>query len=222
MVGVEKPALYNLAERLLDTPSQLAIYDEVKWNLVGDPSRRLRGQRHMPWITRRDYQDGNRAYTLDVFSGVSTDTNSVLVVRKDRWTSPVDPATWLIMETDLETGETFQHDIWSASVDAARQMWLEIASEGAHNQPVWYEYGQRRQAFRDKPPREQFRFTARLDEDWRTTAVEFRAGVYGDMASFEDIEALESMIVAIQQVRAVRDRDMVLARYAASALDLAA
>lgn len=200
----EKAALYLLAEQLLDDQEQLAHYNQAKWNLVGDPDPERRREGRMPWLTRRDGQGALRAYTLDVFSGFSTETGTILTIRKDLWCDTQDPATWLAMETNLQTGETVQHSVWSASVDAARQMWLEIAPEGADNQPVWMENGVRKQAFRYKPRYDQTRFTARLDSDWQTHEIELKKGIYGSPIVYEDITALESMIIAVQQVRAAQ------------------
>lgn len=210
LVSVEDPALYMLAEQLLDNPGLLANYDTAKWNLIGSPDPERRHEGRMPWLTRRDGQGALRAYTLDVFSGISVETSSILAIRKDRWTDPHDPATWLAVETNLETGDTRVHEVWSASVDAARQFWLEIAPSLAWNQPTWEENGVHRQAFRDKPPHDQLRFTARLNENWQASQVEFRNGVYNHPVGYEDIVALESMIIAVQQVRAAQQEQLVL------------
>lgn len=201
--GVE---LYTLAEWLLDNPEQLAHYDTAKWNLIGhpDPSRRREGE--MPWLTRRTGSGTLRAYTLDVFSGVCPESTSLLTIRKDRWTSPHDPSSWLAMQVDLETGETLQRDIWSARVDAARQMWLEIAPLGAKKHPMVH--GGVGTIFRSRSSQEQFRIEARLDENWQADTVEYRAGMYGGTEQYEDVVALESMIIAVQQVRAAQAQEL--------------
>lgn len=196
-----KPALYGLAEQLLDNPAQLAQYDRTKWELVGHPDEERRRDGEMPWLTRPDADGRERAYTLDVFSGVSTDTNSILVVRKDRWTEPRDPATWLVMETNLMTGRTIEQTVWSARIDAARRLWLEIAPHNAANQPVWYDNGWRRHLFRNKPAYDQTRITTQLDEAWQASHVEFKDGLRGAPIRFEDIEGLEAMIIAVQRRR---------------------
>lgn len=208
-VGDASLELYDFAEQLLDDPVRLATYDRFKWNLAGDPNSEYRHEGDMPWITRLDDRGYRRAYTLDVFSGVSLESDSMLVVRKDRWTDVEDPLTWLAVETSFSTGETRVHEVWSAYVDQARNLWLELAKSRAHNQPVWYEHGRRRQAFRDLPAHDQTRITARLDPDWRTSKAEFRAGLYNPQIHFEDIEALESMIIAVQQIRAAQGGEIV-------------
>lgn len=194
--GVE---LFTLAEQLLDSPEQLAHYNTAKWNIVGHPDPDYRRDGEMPWLTRRTGEGALRAYTLDVFSGFNVTDETVLTIRKDRWTDPNIPSTWLALQTSLQTGETVQRDIWSARVDAVRNMWLEIAPLGARSQPVWNSGNDR--AFRSRSTNQQHRIEARLDENWQTDFVEFRAGTYGGTQQYEDIVALEAMIITVQQTR---------------------
>lgn len=197
--GVE---LYTLAEQLLDNPDQLVQYDIAKWNLIGHPDPEHRHDGEMPWLTRHMANGAFRAYTLDVFSGVCVDDATLLTIRKDRWTDPNDPSTWLAMQVNLQTGETLQRDIWTARVDAARQMRLEVAPLAARRHPTMP--GGIGSVFRSRSTQEQFRIEARLDENWQTDRAAYRAGMYGGTTQYEDIAALESMIVAVQDVRATQ------------------
>lgn len=187
--------LFTLAEQLLDTPRWLAHYNTAKWNIIGHPDPEHRHDGEMPWLTRRTGEGALRAYTLDVFSGFDATDGTMLTIRKDRWTDLRDPSTWLALQTNLQTGETVQRDIWSARVDAVRNMWLEIAPLGSRTQPA------NGMAFRSRSTSEQYRIEARLDENWHTDSVEFRYGMYGGVSTYEDIVALEAMIVTVQQTR---------------------
>ena len=199
--GGNRAALRALAEQLLDNPEQLAHYDTAKWNLIGHPDPERRGDGAIPRLTRRTGEGAVRMYTLDVFSGVCVDEATLLTIRKARWAAPDEPSTWLAMQVNLETGETLQRDIWSARVDAVHQMWLEIAPPGACKQPIIHGAGS---LFRSRSSQEQHRIEARLDEDWRTSMATFRAGMYGGAAHYMEVAALESMIITVQELRALQ------------------
>ena len=196
-----RATLFRFAEQLLDNPDQLANYNTAKWNLVGHPEPGRRHNGEMPWLTRKDGRGVLHAYTLDVFSGVSTSTNSILTVRKDLWTDPRDPETWLALESNLETGRTVEHTVWDARVDAARKLWLEVAPARVSNQPHWYADGKHEHMFRNKLPRDQMRYEADMDTQWQAKEMEFRSGMVGAAIDYKDIYALESMIITVQRLR---------------------
>jgi hypothetical protein len=193
--GDQQPGLYGLAEQLVDNPGQLEVYDHAKWNLLGHADREQRFQGHHPWLKKRDSRGVERTMSVPVFSGYSEDKQTVMVVRKDPWTHQNDPESWLVVEQNLLTGDYAAPKILSANIDAGRRMWLQLAPRNYDNWPPGYHpalYAR---------PYDQLRITGQLDRMYHLQSAEYHAGLGGERVAYEDIEALESMIVAVQQLR---------------------
>lgn len=193
--GKEQPSTYELAKQLVDNPDQLHIYDQAKWNLLGHAVREERFMGHYPWLKRMDSRGVERTMSVPVFSGFSADTQTALIVRKDPWTHQNDPESWVVAEQSLATGEYVEPKILSVNVDAARRMWIQLAPRNYQNWPPGYHpslYAR---------PYDQIRLTGKLDDDYHLAEAEYRAGQLGSVVQYEDIEALESMIVAVQRLR---------------------
>lgn len=134
---VKKAALYLLAEQLLDDQEQLAHYNQAKWNLVGDPDPERRREGRMPWLTRRDGQGALRAYTLDVFSGFSTETGTILTIRKDLWCDTQ------ILRHGLRWKRTYRL-VKQSSIPCGRRVWMQRARCGSRllqKVPIISQYG---------------------------------------------------------------------------------
>ena len=183
------------AEKLVDNNAQLERYDRAKWNLLGHANKDLRFAGHHPWPKRTDARGIERTLSVPVFSGYSPETESVMVVRKDPWTHPNDPQSWLVAEQNLATGNYVEPKILSASIDAARHLWLQLAPANFDNWP-----GGLHPALFARPY-EQIRIEGRLDAAWHLDTAEYREGLRKQSITYEDIEGLESMIVAVQQKR---------------------
>lgn len=194
--------LFFYAEQLVDSPDQIDRYDRAKWNLLGHADRGMRFQGHHPWPKRIDDRGVERTLSVPVFSGFSEETESVLVVRKDPWTHQNDPASWLVAEQNLTTGVYIEPQILSANVDAARQLWLQLAPRNYSNWPP------------GKHPalhslrRDQIRLTGRMDNDYHLMTAEYHEGMGGRCIEYEDIEALESMIIVVQQLRRAAEEEV--------------
>ncbi|MFZ1258328.1 MAG: hypothetical protein WAQ25_02555 [Candidatus Saccharimonas sp.] len=190
----ETAKLYGLAEQLVNNPEQLAVYDQAKWNLLGDadPARRFAG--HHPWPKGVDSAGQERTFSVPVFSGFSEQIGTVLVVRKDPWTAVEDPASWRVAQQQLESGYYQETKVLRAEVDAGRRFWLQLAPRNYNNWPPG-----KHPALHARPA-DQIRLEGRLDEYFHTPVVEYRNGLRGGI-SFEDIEALESMIIVVQALR---------------------
>lgn len=188
-----------LAERLVDNPEQLMIYDQAKWNLLGHADPNLRFQGHHPWPKRYDTEGNVRTLSIPVFSGFSADLGTVLIVRKDPWTHPNDPRSWLVAEQRLDNGQYMEPEILSASVDAGNQLWLQLAPKNYHNWPPGYHPALH------APRYDQLRLSSRLDQDYHVDHVEYRAGMTGGAVQYGDIAALEAMIVCVQRRRQAED-----------------
>lgn len=192
--GVQEPRV-SLAEQLVDNPGQLEVYDHAKWNLLGHADREERFQGHHPWLKRWDSRGIERTMSVPVFSGYSEEKQTVMVVRKDPWTHQNDPESWIVAEQNLVTGEYAVPKILSANVDAGRRMWLQLAPRNYENWPPGYHpalYAR---------PYDQLRITGQLDRMYHLETAEYQAGLGGERIAYEDIEALESMIVAVQRAR---------------------
>lgn len=191
------PALFELAEQLINHPEQMGVYDTAKWNMLGhaDPKERFAG--HHPWLKRTDSHSHERVFSVPVFSGFSPQTASVLMVRKDPWTPPDEPNSWLVVEQSLVTGRYIEPKVLRASVDAGRRLWLQLAPRNYEQWPPG------KHPALHALPRDQLRITGTMDTDWHLHELEYRDGA-GSVVRYEDIEALESMIVALQLMR---DRD---------------
>lgn len=190
------PDLFGLAEQLVDNPGQMWVYDTSKWNLLGhaDPHERFAG--HHPWPKRHDAYGNERVLSVPVFSGFSPQTGSVLAVRKDPWTSPHDPDSWLVAEQNFVTGRYVEAKVLRADIDVARRLWLQLAPRGYNNWPSG-----KHPALHVRPC-DQLRIEGQLDDGWHMHELAYRDGSSGAV-HYEDIEALESMVVAVQQMRAI-------------------
>ncbi len=191
--------VFDFASQLVDNPDQLAVYDSAKWNLLGHADRELRFQGHHPWPKRIDSTGIERTLSVPVFSGFSTDTKSVMIVRKDPWMHQNDPASWLVAEQNLETGVYVEPKILSASVDTANQLWLQLAPRNYSNWPPGFHPSLHARRY------DQLRVSSQLDNGYHVETIEYRDGPYGSRASYEDIEILEMMIVAVQRRRQLED-----------------
>jgi hypothetical protein len=184
--------VFDFAAQLVDNPAQLETYDRAKWNILGHADKELRFQGHHPWPKRYDGSGMERTLSVPVFSGFSPSTRSVMIVRKDPWTHQNDPASWLVAEQNLETGVYIEPEILSASVDRANQLWLQIAPNNYANWPPGLHPSLH------APRYDQLRISSRLDAAYHVDGVEYREGLYGKSAIYQDLEILEAMIVAVQ------------------------
>lgn len=192
--------LYSLAEQLVDDPVKMQVYDTTKWNLLGHADSNERFAGHHPWPKRHDVYGNERVFSVPVFSGYSAETGSLLAVRKDPWTDPSDTTSWLVVEQNLLNGRYVEPRILRVNIDAARRLWLQVAPRGYSNWPS----GKHPALF--APPRDQLRIEGRMDKKWHLYELEYRDGCDGAVY-YEDIEALESMIVAVQQMREIEYSD---------------
>lgn len=185
----------GLAEQLVDNPGQMERYDRAKWNLLGDASRERRFEGHHPWLKKTDSYGAERTMSIPVFSGYSPEAETVMLVRKDPWTHQNDPDSWLVGEQNLVTGEFAVPRVLSANVDRANRLWLQLAPTNFGNWPP----GLHPALF--ARPYDQIRITGPMDKDYHLETAEYRDGRKGRALQYEDIEALESMIIAVQQQR---------------------
>lgn len=190
---------FEFATQLVDNPDQLQTYDRAKWNLLGHANKELRFEGHHPWPKRYDREGIERTLSVPVFTGFSAATRSVMIVRKDPWTHPRDPASWLVAEQNLETGAYVEPEILSSSVDAANQLWLQLAPGNYSNWPP----GQHPSLH--APRYDQLRVSSQLDDSYHIDTVEYREGLYGKRVTYDDLEVLEAMIVAVQLRRQYED-----------------
>lgn len=113
---------------------------------------------------------------VGVFFGFSVDSRTVLTIYSGRGLEGMKPESWLIIETNVDTGAARRRLFRSASCDQAQQLWLEVVPELAWNQPVW----QGGRAFQDRPLREHLRFTGRFrGDETALREVEYKTGQYG-------------------------------------------
>ncbi|MBC7764282.1 hypothetical protein H7Y29_01060 [Microbacteriaceae bacterium] len=190
---------FEFAEQLVDNPDQLQTYDRAKWNLLGHADKERRFQGHHPWPKRCDREGVERTLSVPVFTGYSAATRSVMIVRKDPWTHPRDPASWLVAEQNLETGVYIEPEILSSSVDVANQLWLQLAPSNYTNWPPGLHPSLH------APRYDQLRVSGRLDDRYLIDSVEYREGMYGKKVTYDDLEVLEAMIVAVQLRRQYED-----------------
>ncbi len=187
--------VFDFASQLVDNPGQLATYDSAKWNLLGHADRELRFEGQHPWPKRVNTSGEERTFSVPVFSGFSADTSSVIIVRKDPWMHQNDPASWLVAEQNLETGTYVEPKIISSSVDRANQLWLQLAPRNYSNWPLGFHPSVHARRY------DQLRVSSHLDAEYHLESLEYREGTYGSQVSYDDIEILETMIVAVQRQR---------------------
>jgi hypothetical protein len=189
-----EPELFGFAEQLVDNPEQMDVYDEAKWNMLGHADLKERFAGHHPWPKRIDTFAHERVFSVLVFSGFSVETSSVLMVRKDPWTHSTDPESWLVAEQNLVTGRYVEPVLLRANIDTGRRLWLQIAPRNYRQWPAG------KHPALHALPRDQIRIEGRLDEAWHLCELEYRDGMHKGIC-YEDVEALESMIIAVQAMR---------------------
>ena len=199
----------SFAQQLIDNPEQMAVYDYAKWNLLGHADREIRFQGHHPWPKRQDREGAERTLSGPLFSGFSPETESLIVVRKDPWTPVEDPDSWLVAEQHIPTGNYSEEKILSASIDAWRQLSIQIAP------PMYSNWPPGRHPALFAAPRDQSRIKAQLDEWFHAETLSFTAGWNIAPQHYSDLELLERAIVMAQRERAVIDEQARLARHEA-------
>ena len=192
---VQSPPLYSLAERMCDEPGGYDRYNYAKCVWLGNPDRsqRLAGQH--PWPTR--IRNGERyIYSVPVLAGVDAEQQRILYVGKDDWKPVEDPNAWLVAERGLLSGEEIERTVLSSRVNSTQQLRLQLAPASFDNFPPLM-----KEAMRRKPAYDQIALTGNLDDQYILRQAQLREGLGRRVLQFEDIEALESMIVAVQQLR---------------------
>ena len=210
--STEYTPLYNLAESLFSSENGFSPYDYAKsvWLGDADPEKRLAGQH--PWPTR-EFENGERSvYSVPVHAGFSAVRGTALFIGKDPWKSTSDPHAWLVAEANLKTGEEWDHQILSASVDRARKLWLQLAPANAGNVPRWNDRYNPENGWLETPagiaynpaPRDQIRVEGYMSPDYYLGTATLREGLRNTL-EFEDIEVLESMIRLVQDIKHAQD-----------------
>ncbi len=179
-----EPVLFTMAERLVDEPQKMATYDHFKWLYTGNPSRERRKAGDRPWPRREGEQI---AYSHQVFSGFDPEHNRLLEIAKDPWIDSRNPRDWLVVEADLNRGTIYERRPIVTHVNGNNELWMQLEPQRDENGRV----AMNRTMF----------VTAQLEPDFTTAHAEIRDGRYGGVLEFEDMEALESMIVIIQHIR---------------------
>ncbi len=191
----KKPALFTLAEKMHDTYDGFAGYDYAKCVWLGSPDRGKRLAGEHPWPTRI-HEGKEYAYSIPVLSAVSTQTETVLYVGKDSWKSSNDPNAWLVAERHLFTGRELDHHVLTASVDAARQLWLQLAPSNEMILPPIL-----RDSLYRQPSKDQIRLEGQLDDRFYLSYASIREGVGSRVVEYEDYEALEAMLTMVRMIR---------------------
>ncbi len=197
-------ALYDYAEGIVTDEERYQRYLKAMWELSGDPSDDNRFHGRHPWLKRPDATGNIRTLSVPVFSGYSTQTDTLCVVRKDPWTDPSDPASWLFAELNLGTGNYVEPRVLSARVyeralgQRAHQLRLQLAPKRYSNWPPGMHPA------KHALPADQIRVHAVLDPLYHTTAIEYRDG-REPAIQYGDIEALHSMIRVVEEVRSAQE-----------------
>ena len=105
-------ALYQLAERMHDTPYGFAGYDYAKSVWLGSPHRTARLAGDHPW-PRRWHHGEEHVYSMPVLAAVSPARETILFVGKDPWKSHIDPRSWLVAERHLFSNKEWDHPVLS-------------------------------------------------------------------------------------------------------------
>ena len=177
----ERPALYELAEKMHQQPDGFARYDYTKsvWWGVADREARLAGNH--PWPTRT-HNNEEFIYSVPVAAMASAEDERLLYVGKDDWKDPLDPHAWLVAERDV-FGEERDREILAVSL-AGHELWMQLAP-------------------RERDPYRHDYLTGMLDDSFILQRLQLWRGRYAESA-YEDYEALESMIIMVGQVRSAR------------------
>lgn len=195
------PTLYTLASEMLDTPNGFGEYDGAKAVWLGNPHRAVRLDGDHPWPTRTRAEQ-EYVYSVPVFAAVAPELKTVLYVGKDAWKADEDPNAWLVAERHLFSGREFDHRVLGASVDAARHLWLQLAPSNYGNMPP-----QARDALYRQPPHAQIRLEGRLDSRYSLERATLQDGCAGRRVVYEDVEALEAMIILVRQMRELSEQE---------------
>ncbi len=196
--GNDTSPLFALAETLCDTPGGFSRYDYAKSVWLGSPYREKRLTGDHPWPMRTRHKK-EYVYSVPVLAGVDVANGTMLFVGKDNWKPIDDPDAWLVAERHLLVGSERERQVLSVSVDAAHDVRIALAPHAYDNLPP-----QTKQALRDRPAYAQTVLEGCLDQNYNLASAQLREGLEGSV-TFEDIEALESMIVMVQHMR--RDRE---------------
>lgn len=95
-------------QRMIDP---LAIYRELKYQLIGDVRPLARLNLHYPPGVERDSRHGRRVYGVECAVRVDLETGDILVIRKDDIPSSYDTTDWLVVRGNLSTGDFYQHNV---------------------------------------------------------------------------------------------------------------
>lgn len=192
------PTLFKLAEKLCSTPGGFDRYDYAKCVWLGSPDREKRLTGDHPW-PKRIHGGEKYVYSVPVLAAANAEIATMMFVSKDSWKSVNDPNAWLVAERGLLGGEEIEHKVLSASVDAANDLRLSLAPASYDNFPPEMKW-----AFKNRPSYDQTILSGRLDERYNLRSATVREGLDGGTVAYEDIEALESMIIVVQQIRAAQ------------------
>lgn len=191
-------ALYTLAETMCGITGGFDRYDYAKCVWLGSPGRQSRLAGDHPWPTR-SHNRQRYVYSVPVLASVNPESGTLLYVGKDNWKPVDDPKGWLVAERNLLHGEEIEHTVLGVSVDAAHDLRIALAPAGFSNFPPLM-----RQALVNRPAYAQTVLSGRLDEQYNLERATLREGMEGS-TKFEDIEALESMIIFVQQLRSAQE-----------------
>lgn len=181
--------LLKQAEAILLDDDARHRYDETKMSWIGDT-----GLDSRPLWVKRTHDNNEYVYSLPVLAAFSVARSSILSIRKDPWHHQHDPRAWFIGEHELMTGRVREPEILSVKSDAVNRFWFQVAGETQAT--VFAEKG--------RLPRDQRRYEARLDNNYRATNAEYRSGLRLPVVRYEDIVALESVMRTIGEARGLR------------------
>ena len=94
----------------------LAIYRDLKYQLIGDVRPLARLNFHYPPGVERNSRRGRRVYGVECAVKVDLATGDILVVRKDDIPHSADPTDWLVVRGNLATGDFNQHSVVSVGI----------------------------------------------------------------------------------------------------------
>lgn len=134
-------------------------------------------------------------YSHRVFVGYSLARRSLALISKDLWRSDDDPRAYFVGEHSLLTGETKEYQVLRSSVDAARQLWVQILDP---------DYPASRISAQQAPAYNQRRVEASLNEDYRTDDIRMNLGL-GRSYEFVGLAGLEAAIKQVRQDRQVAE-----------------
>lgn len=109
---------------------------------------------------------------VSIIDGVSEDGRQRLVVNKLHTGQVRDPMSWHVTWLDLKTGQAHDDHVLRADVDEARQVWLQLVDPASYQQ---WPSGRHPAHFR--PPAEQRRLQAKLDERYHAASMKHVRGI---------------------------------------------